>query len=157
MSHNLNLIISICFPHSDNEKANDSSEDNGIYCDEESSSLEETAHNSVIENQVLFRPPEYKLPSREHTTSTSSNSNTKSGQSLPDTVTLLEGTHGSKVYLVGTAHFSEKSQRDVEEVSQSLSQVNLILSCHQRLTCSIIYSTAFLLDNQKDATQYSCS
>ena len=35
---------------------------------------------------------------------------------LPDTVTLLEGPCGAKVYLVGTAHFSEKSQQDVSQV-----------------------------------------
>ena len=35
---------------------------------------------------------------------------------LPDTVTVLEGPNGSKVYLVGTAHFSEKSQLDVSQV-----------------------------------------
>ena len=36
---------------------------------------------------------------------------------LPETVTVLEGEHGSKVYLVGTAHFSEESQQDVRQVS----------------------------------------
>lgn len=38
-------------------------------------------------------------------------------QHLPQTVTLLETPFGSKVYLVGTAHFSEESQDDVSYVS----------------------------------------
>ena len=36
---------------------------------------------------------------------------------LPETVTCLDTEWGSKVYLVGTAHFSEESQRDVMQVS----------------------------------------
>lgn len=35
---------------------------------------------------------------------------------LPDTVTKLVTPTGSRLYLVGTAHFSEKSQKDVSEV-----------------------------------------
>lgn len=37
-------------------------------------------------------------------------------QNLPSTVTLLNTPFGSKVYLVGTAHFSEESQDDVSYV-----------------------------------------
>lgn len=39
-------------------------------------------------------------------------------QHLPDTVTVLDTPFGSKVYLVGTAHFSEESQDDVSLVFQ---------------------------------------
>lgn len=39
-------------------------------------------------------------------------------KNLPETVTLLTGAYGSKVYIVGTAHFSEKSQNDVATVIQ---------------------------------------
>lgn len=35
---------------------------------------------------------------------------------LPETVTLLTTPDGAKVYLVGTAHFSEESQNDVSLV-----------------------------------------
>lgn len=35
---------------------------------------------------------------------------------LPSTVTLLHGPNGSKLYLVGTAHFSQESQEDVSNV-----------------------------------------
>lgn len=37
--------------------------------------------------------------------------------SLPSTVTKLETSWGSKVYVVGTAHFSEESQDDVSKVT----------------------------------------
>lgn len=35
---------------------------------------------------------------------------------LPKTVSLLHGPNGSKLYLVGTAHFSLESQEDVSKV-----------------------------------------
>lgn len=35
---------------------------------------------------------------------------------LPDTCTVLETNEGSKVYLVGTAHFSKESCKEVQEV-----------------------------------------
>lgn len=35
---------------------------------------------------------------------------------LPQTVEVLETSWGSKVYVVGTAHFSEESQEDVVKV-----------------------------------------
>lgn len=38
-------------------------------------------------------------------------------KNLPSTVTVLDTPFGSKVYLVGTAHFSEESQDDVSFVS----------------------------------------
>lgn len=38
-------------------------------------------------------------------------------RNLPSTVTILNTPFGSKVYLVGTAHFSEESQDDVSFVS----------------------------------------
>nr|XP_006823528.1 PREDICTED: protein PFC0760c-like [Saccoglossus kowalevskii] len=40
-----------------------------------------------------------------------------SNPDLPETVTTLTTEHGCKVFIVGTAHFSESSQQDVEKVS----------------------------------------
>lgn len=37
-------------------------------------------------------------------------------RNLPSTVTLLSNEFGSKVYVVGTAHFSKESQDDVSLV-----------------------------------------
>lgn len=39
-------------------------------------------------------------------------------ENLPSTVTVLDTPFGSRVYLVGTAHFSEESQDDVSYVSR---------------------------------------
>ena len=39
-----------------------------------------------------------------------------SNPELPDTVSVLETEEGGKVYVVGTAHFSEESQNDVVKV-----------------------------------------
>lgn len=39
---------------------------------------------------------------------------------LPETVTVLEGPFGSRVYLIGTAHFSEESQNDVSFVMRNV-------------------------------------
>lgn len=41
-------------------------------------------------------------------------------KNLPSTVTVLNTPFGSKVYLVGTAHFSEESQNDVSFVIQNV-------------------------------------
>ena len=41
---------------------------------------------------------------------------------LPETVTLLTTEDGAKVYLVGTAHFSENSQADVTQVPTQQAQ-----------------------------------
>ena len=38
---------------------------------------------------------------------------------LPQTVTALTTENGSKIYIVGTAHFSESSQDDVSKVQHS--------------------------------------
>lgn len=41
-------------------------------------------------------------------------------ENLPETVTLLTMPNGCNVYLVGTAHFSEKSQEDVANVIRNV-------------------------------------
>ncbi|XP_052864766.1 traB domain-containing protein [Anopheles cruzii] len=45
---------------------------------------------------------------------------------LPETVTVLTTPDGAKVYLVGTAHFSESSQRDVSFVMRNV-QPNVVM------------------------------
>lgn len=47
---------------------------------------------------------------------------------LPDTVNLLTTPNGNSVYLVGTAHFSEASQKDVSLVSNFLMKCQLMTS-----------------------------
>lgn len=46
---------------------------------------------------------------------------------LPETCTVLETPQGSKVYVVGTAHFSTESLNDVTRVSVFLKYINMQL------------------------------
>ena len=51
-----------------------------------------------------------------------------------DTLTVLEGPVGSKLYLVGTAHFSLESQREVSEIIQKVRPNCVVLElCSNRV------------------------
>lgn len=53
---------------------------------------------------------------------------------LPMTVTVLETTHGSKVYIVGTAHFSLESQEDVAKTIQGVKpNIVMVELCNSRV------------------------
>ncbi|CAD6230429.1 GSCOCG00006751001-RA-CDS [Cotesia congregata] len=53
---------------------------------------------------------------------------------LPETVTLLTTPEGGKVYLVGTAHFSEESQNDVSMIIQAVQpHVVMVELCDARV------------------------
>ncbi|KAH8273111.1 hypothetical protein KR018_001364 [Drosophila ironensis] len=55
-------------------------------------------------------------------------------ENLPSTVTLLNTPFGSKVYLVGTAHFSEESQDDVSYVIRNVRpDVVMVELCPSRI------------------------
>ncbi|CAD5119381.1 DgyrCDS7995 [Dimorphilus gyrociliatus] len=50
-----------------------------------------------------------------------------SEEDLPETVTLLKGPHQNTVYLIGTAHFSEESERDVIQTIQKVKPDVIVL------------------------------
>ncbi|XP_003391530.2 PREDICTED: traB domain-containing protein-like, partial [Amphimedon queenslandica] len=53
--------------------------------------------------------------------------------SLPDTVSVLDCPNGSKVYLVGTAHFSKESATDVQKTIQQVRPDGVVLElCVER-------------------------
>lgn len=53
---------------------------------------------------------------------------------LPETVTVLETSHGSKVFVVGTAHFSKESQEDVSKTIKAVQpDVVMIELCKSRV------------------------
>lgn len=53
---------------------------------------------------------------------------------LPETVTVLETDYGSKVYLVGTAHFSLESQEDVAKTIQAVQPDSVMIElCKSRV------------------------
>lgn len=52
---------------------------------------------------------------------------------LPDTVSLLHGKNGAKIYLIGTAHFSKESCEDVRKViCEAMPDVVMIELCRSR-------------------------
>ncbi|XP_071817159.1 traB domain-containing protein-like [Apostichopus japonicus] len=54
---------------------------------------------------------------------------------LPETVSKLVTPSGARVYLIGTAHFSEKSQEDVAKIIQSVQPDVVVLElCKSRLS-----------------------
>lgn len=63
-------------------------------------------------------------------------------QNLPDTVKILTTSNGSKVYLIGTSHFSKQSQHDVSFIIRNVKPDFLVLElCKLRLHA--------LLDDEK--------
>ncbi|RWS20030.1 traB domain-containing protein-like protein, partial [Leptotrombidium deliense] len=88
--------------------------DKGICCDDQS-----CCDGDSFSDQEIS----YTLPKREE------------NPTLPKTVTVLEGAFGSKVYLVGTSHFSLESQKDVEEtIKKTQPNVVVLELCSNRLS-----------------------
>lgn len=81
--------------------------------DEESmaSGLESDVEDNDSETE-LKEPPEPVITELSYDATIDKN--------LPDTVTLLTTPEGSKVYLVGTAHFSKESQEDVAKIIRAV-------------------------------------
>lgn len=71
-------------------------------------------------------------------------------QNLPETVTLLKTPSGNNVYLVGTAHFSESSQRDVANVIRNVQpRVVVVELCDSRVHI-LRHDEKTLLEEAKD-------
>uniref|UniRef100_A0A182NCP2 TraB n=1 Tax=Anopheles dirus TaxID=7168 RepID=A0A182NCP2_9DIPT len=71
-------------------------------------------------------------------------------RNLPETVTLLTKPDGTKVYLVGTAHFSESSQRDVSLVMRNVRpHVVMLELCPSRVHI-LKYDERTLLEEAKE-------
>ena len=65
---------------------------------------------------------------------------------FPKTVKVLEAENGSKVYLIGTAHFSEESCKDVEYVIRRVKPDVVVLEiCNERIN-SLILDEKVLMD-----------
>lgn len=52
---------------------------------------------------------------------------------LPETVTLLRMPNNCNVYLIGTAHFSEKSQEDVANVIRNVRPKTVLVEVGRKL------------------------
>uniref|UniRef100_A0A336MYB0 CSON009472 protein n=2 Tax=Culicoides sonorensis TaxID=179676 RepID=A0A336MYB0_CULSO len=71
-------------------------------------------------------------------------------KNLPETVTMLTSDCGSKVYLVGTAHFSEKSKNDVSFVIRNVQpDVVMVELCPSRVHI-LRHDEKTLLEEAKD-------
>lgn len=71
-------------------------------------------------------------------------------RNLPKTVTILNTPFGSKVYLVGTAHFSEESQNDVSFVIQNVKPDVVLVELCQARTHILSMDEETLLEETKN-------
>ncbi|CAG2175601.1 unnamed protein product [Oppiella nova] len=68
---------------------------------------------------------------------------------LPETVTVLDGPNGAKLYLVGTAHFSEKSQQDVSQtILRAQPNIIVLELCESRLSILSMDEKTILEESQ---------
>lgn len=71
-------------------------------------------------------------------------------RNLPDTVTLLKTPNGNNVYLIGTAHFSEASQKDVAFVIRNVRPRTVVVElCNSRVHI-LKHDEKTLLEEAKD-------
>lgn len=88
------------------------------------SELDEAARNETMLVNTTVEEPKIKMYSNID----------EFDANLPSTVTLLTTNAGSKVYLVGTAHFSEESQDDVSQVMRNVQPDILVVElCESRV------------------------
>lgn len=71
-------------------------------------------------------------------------------KNLPDTVTILKGLNGSNVYLVGTAHFSEESQKDVALVIRNVRPRAVVVELCESRVHILRHDEKSLLEEAKD-------
>lgn len=71
-------------------------------------------------------------------------------RNLPETVTLLKMPNGVNVYLVGTAHFSEKSQEDVANVIRNVRPKTVVVELCESRVHILKHDEKTLLEEAKD-------
>lgn len=71
-------------------------------------------------------------------------------RNLPDTVTLLRTPTGNNVYLIGTAHFSEASQRDVAFVIRNVRPRAVVVELCSSRVHILKHDEKTLLEEAKD-------
>jgi len=119
INENEKLLTTDCNKEEIETTSEEVSDDNGCYCDEEITSQD----NSLNENSAQFAP---QFSVDKQFFSFDQNARDLGSEPFPDTVTILDGPNGAKVYLVGTAHFSQKSQQDVSQVCDQLISYKLL-------------------------------
>lgn len=71
-------------------------------------------------------------------------------KNLPETVTLLKTREGNNVYLVGTAHFSEESQKDVALVIRNVTPRAVVVELCESRVHILKHDEKTLLEEAKD-------
>jgi pheromone shutdown protein TraB len=71
-------------------------------------------------------------------------------QHLPETVTLLKAPNGNNVYLIGTAHFSEASQKDVAFVIRNVRPRAVVVELCSSRVHILKHDEKTLLEEAKD-------
>lgn len=71
-------------------------------------------------------------------------------KNLPSTVTLLKTPNGDNVYLVGTAHFSEESQKDVAFVIRNVRPRAVVVELCESRVHILKHDEKTLLEEAKD-------
>lgn len=71
-------------------------------------------------------------------------------QNLPETVTLLKMPNNVTIYLVGTAHFSEKSQEDVANVIRNVKPKSVVVELCESRVHILKFDEQKLLEEAKD-------
>ena len=69
---------------------------------------------------------------------------------LPETVTLLQMPNSTNVYLVGTAHFSEESQRDVALTIRNVNPRAIVVELCESRVHILKHDEKTLLEEAKD-------
>jgi pheromone shutdown protein TraB len=71
-------------------------------------------------------------------------------KNLPETVTLLKTPNGTNVYLVGTAHFSEESQKDVALTIRNVNPRAVVVELCENRVHILKHDEKTLLEEAKD-------
>nr|SVE70595.1 EOG090X0AQH [Daphnia similis]SVE72480.1 EOG090X0AQH [Daphnia similis] len=129
------------------EPTNDKTEKNGMQESDADPVMETLNETPVLDNQALLPDEKHTAIKREtaaaeraseevhlNDETTSSDPEVEQLMKLPETVTQLTSKDGVKVYLVGTAHFSQESQEDVAKtILMTRPRVVVVELCVSRL------------------------
>ncbi|XP_046424212.1 traB domain-containing protein isoform X2 [Neodiprion fabricii] len=103
------------------------------------------------EHKSIGSGPEYDVDAGVSTHNTDDKEyDTSIDNNLPETVTLLTASSGSKLYLVGTAHFSTESQNDVAKMIQAVQpHIVMVELCKARVNILQLDEKTILEEAQK--------
>lgn len=92
-------------------------------------------HEPAVDDECKFENPGLRIIcNSQRVTDAPREYDSTIDERLPDTVTLLTTPDGGKLYLVGTAHFSVESQKDVSMIIQAVQpHIVVVELCNSRV------------------------